>query len=232
MLIVASGGRGRGPRSAAAEDAASIRRRAAAPSSRCWSLARLAMAVSYAAVCEHEQPEVGFTGSPSADTPSTLSPGHEKCWRTRTRLLGSEQLAGQQTPERLQLDDGQRSSGRVYLARDLLSKKGMEKQTVESARGSLVNRAKTQLRQRWDNLQEARKNHAPDWKDLSADLKVNASRGEISRDIEAAALDRIRRSLERIERGTYGKCVVCGGEIETERLRAIPDVERCAGCTH
>jgi DnaK suppressor protein len=118
------------------------------------------------------------------------------------------------------------------LARDLLLKNDMEKQTVQSARGSLVNRAKTQLRQRWDNLQEARKNHAPDWKDLSADLKAYASRGEISRDIEAAALGRIRRSLERIERGTYGKCVVCGGEIETERLRAIPDVERCAGCTH
>jgi hypothetical protein len=61
MLIVASGGSGRGPRSAAAEDAASIRRRAAAPSSRCWSFARLAMAVSYAAVCEHDDAEVGFT---------------------------------------------------------------------------------------------------------------------------------------------------------------------------
>jgi DnaK suppressor protein len=108
----------------------------------------------------------------------------------------------------------------------------MEKQTVESARGNLVNRAKTLLHQRWNNLQEARKNQAPDWKDLSADLKASAARGQISRDIEAAVLGRIRRSLDRIERGTYGKCVVCGGEIETERLRAIPDVERCGGCTH
>lgn len=108
----------------------------------------------------------------------------------------------------------------------------MEKQTLKSARGSLVNRAETVLRQRWNNLQERGRNSAPDWKDLSADLKLYASRGEISVDVEAAALGRIRRSLERIERGTYGKCVVCGGEIETERLRAIPDVERCAGCTH
>jgi RNA polymerase-binding transcription factor DksA len=108
----------------------------------------------------------------------------------------------------------------------------MEKQTVDSARGSLLDRAKTILRQRWNNLQEARKNHVPDWKDLSADLKVNASRDASSLDVETAALGRIRRSLERIDSGTYGKCVVCGGEIETERLRAIPDVERCGGCTH
>lgn len=108
----------------------------------------------------------------------------------------------------------------------------MEKQTVDSARGSLVNRAETLLRQRWSNLQEALKNRAPDWKDLSADLKANASPDQISLDVEAAALGRIRRSLDRIEGGTYGKCIVCGGEIETERLRAIPDVERCGGCTH
>jgi RNA polymerase-binding transcription factor DksA len=107
----------------------------------------------------------------------------------------------------------------------------MEKQIVESARGDLVIRAETLLRQRWNNLQ-TRKNDAPDWRDLSADLKVNAARGDSSRDVKDVALARIRRSLDRIELGTYGKCVRCGAEIEMERLRAIPDVERCGGCTH
>ena len=49
---------------------------------------------------------------------------------------------------------------------------------------------------------------------------------------EAAELARIRASLDRIATGTYGACGICRGAIETERLRAIPEVERCAGCTH
>lgn len=50
--------------------------------------------------------------------------------------------------------------------------------------------------------------------------------------LETQALERIDASLDRMKNGTYGKCVVCRGAIETERLRAMPDVTRCAGCTH
>lgn len=50
--------------------------------------------------------------------------------------------------------------------------------------------------------------------------------------LETQALERIDASLDRMANGTYGKCVVCRGAIETERLRAMPDVTLCAGCTH
>ena len=42
--------------------------------------------------------------------------------------------------------------------------------------------------------------------------------------LEAAA------AMERIERGTYGKCEGCGNPIGAERLEAIPSVRLCIEC--
>jgi RNA polymerase-binding transcription factor DksA len=40
-------------------------------------------------------------------------------------------------------------------------------------------------------------------------------------------LSRIRDALERMDRGSYGRCVVCGAEIPVERLEAVPDTAYC-----
>ncbi len=40
----------------------------------------------------------------------------------------------------------------------------------------------------------------------------------------------IDRALERITRGTYGNCVMCGKEIPEERLEAIPYAALCINC--
>jgi RNA polymerase-binding protein DksA len=40
-------------------------------------------------------------------------------------------------------------------------------------------------------------------------------------------LDKINRSLEKIEEGTYGICEVCGLPIESARLKALPYVLLC-----
>jgi RNA polymerase-binding protein DksA len=42
-----------------------------------------------------------------------------------------------------------------------------------------------------------------------------------------AAID---AALERIERGTYGKCQNCGQQISPERLEAIPWATHCIDC--
>src|SRR5260370_13836332 len=39
---------------------------------------------------------------------------------------------------------------------------------------------------------------------------------------EQALLTQVERALERIENGTYGKCVNCGQPIPEKRLEAIP----------
>ncbi len=62
----------------------------------------------------------------------------------------------------------------------------------------------------------------------SADLLADLDNAEISRDL------RMQRELDdalaRLEAGTYGICVDCGGEIELERMRAYPAALRCHAC--
>lgn len=43
-------------------------------------------------------------------------------------------------------------------------------------------------------------------------------------------LQRAQRALARIDAGTFGKCVDCGGPIAPARLEAIPEAERCTNC--
>lgn len=42
-----------------------------------------------------------------------------------------------------------------------------------------------------------------------------------------ARLSRIHDALERMDRGSYGRCVVCGAAIPAERLEALPDTPYC-----
>ncbi|MFL6414583.1 MAG: TraR/DksA family transcriptional regulator [Bryobacteraceae bacterium] len=44
---------------------------------------------------------------------------------------------------------------------------------------------------------------------------------------QANALADIRAALARLEAGTYGRCVVCGKEIEPARLKAVPETPYC-----
>lgn len=44
---------------------------------------------------------------------------------------------------------------------------------------------------------------------------------------EQALLTEIEQALERLDNGTYGKCVVCGQPIPEKRLDAIPWAARC-----
>ena len=44
---------------------------------------------------------------------------------------------------------------------------------------------------------------------------------------EQALLTEVQDALKRIEKGTYGRCVVCGQPISEKRLEAIPWAARC-----
>ena len=44
---------------------------------------------------------------------------------------------------------------------------------------------------------------------------------------EQSLLTEIEQALERLNNGTYGKCVVCGQPIPEKRLEAIPWAARC-----
>jgi DnaK suppressor protein len=47
---------------------------------------------------------------------------------------------------------------------------------------------------------------------------------------EVARHGELLAALERIERGTYGRCERCGGTIPYGRLLVIPEARACAGC--
>ena len=40
-------------------------------------------------------------------------------------------------------------------------------------------------------------------------------------------LRNVKSALERIEQGTFGKCSVCGNDIEEDRLEASPKADTC-----
>ena len=45
-----------------------------------------------------------------------------------------------------------------------------------------------------------------------------------------AELQQVEAALRRLEQGYYGICVVCGEDIEPERLAAVPYTDRCRTC--
>ena len=47
---------------------------------------------------------------------------------------------------------------------------------------------------------------------------------------EEDTLGMIEEALVRVERGTYGECVACGGVIPKTRLNAIPHTPVCVKC--
>ena len=47
---------------------------------------------------------------------------------------------------------------------------------------------------------------------------------------EQGTLDQINEALDRMERGTYGRCVECGELVGKSRLQAIPYTRHCIGC--
>jgi DnaK suppressor protein len=47
---------------------------------------------------------------------------------------------------------------------------------------------------------------------------------------EQAKLGQINEALKRLDKGTFGRCVVCGDAIAFERLLVFPETPTCAGC--
>jgi RNA polymerase-binding transcription factor DksA len=44
-------------------------------------------------------------------------------------------------------------------------------------------------------------------------------------------LAEIDEALVRIQQGSYGRCLSCGGPMGHQRLRAVPEARYCLGCS-
>lgn len=70
---------------------------------------------------------------------------------------------------------------------------------------------------------------SPDWDEFAVEQEDDEALEH-----QAALVEReiasVRRALARIEDGTYGTCVRCGGDIARERLEARPEAALCIDC--
>jgi RNA polymerase-binding protein DksA len=77
--------------------------------------------------------------------------------------------------------------------------------------------------------QELRKAPSPDWEDNATETEGD----EVLEALENSALaeiQQIQRSLAKIDEGSYGICVTCGGKIKKKRLEALPNATQCIAC--
>jgi DnaK suppressor protein len=80
---------------------------------------------------------------------------------------------------------------------------------------------------RLDNeAREARSAEVEDPIDQVTSSELKASAFAVST-VEARTLEQSRAALQRIEDGTYGKCLDCGRPIEPARLEAVPWTPYC-----
>jgi RNA polymerase-binding protein DksA len=108
----------------------------------------------------------------------------------------------------------------------------MNPKTLETFRRDLIERGRSMVRRRKQALADEEQlltEREPDWEDQAADESAAAVLDRLG-ETERTELARIKASLERIDRGTYGACTACGGWIDLARLRAVPEADRCAGC--
>jgi hypothetical protein len=56
---------------------------------------------------------------------------------------------------------------------------------------------------------------------------VEASLGDISSVWLQERLTEVREALNRLQAGDYGKCILCSGPIESDRLKAMPWTPYC-----
>ncbi len=58
----------------------------------------------------------------------------------------------------------------------------------------------------------------------------NRSVNEATLDAAIVKLNRLEKALSRIENNSFGKCVSCSAAISDQRLKLMPEADRCMKC--
>jgi DnaK suppressor protein len=77
--------------------------------------------------------------------------------------------------------------------------------------------------------EEARASGEAEVRDLTDEATASQGKSESLQEeaLASQTLIEVQEALQRIEDGTYGKCVACGRPIETARLEAVPWARYC-----
>ncbi len=68
-----------------------------------------------------------------------------------------------------------------------------------------------------------------DWLDQSAARAYQDMGGRLA-ERELQELREIDAALRRMDQGSWGRCLRCGGPIGRQRLQALPEARECLGC--
>jgi len=108
----------------------------------------------------------------------------------------------------------------------------MGKRKPLEIREILLERRRELMRRSEETLAEERlllEQVEPDWRDRAASLNAATLLDRVS-DVEMRQLRRVLAAIKRLDGGTYGRCIHCRQPIERQRLQALPETDRCAGC--
>ncbi len=87
-----------------------------------------------------------------------------------------------------------------------------------------------------DNLNRSQRDSSGDLSGYSyhmADVGTDTFGREVELTIASAGSETMKlidEALERIEDGTYGKCQICGCQVDMKRLEAVPYAHLCISC--
>jgi RNA polymerase-binding protein DksA len=87
-----------------------------------------------------------------------------------------------------------------------------------------------------DNLSRSQRDSSGDLSGYSyhmADVGTDTFGREVELTIASAGSETMKlidEALERIEDGTYGKCQMCGCQVDMKRLEAVPYAHLCISC--
>jgi len=77
-----------------------------------------------------------------------------------------------------------------------------------------------------DHIQNPQDELNEHWEDQAISYRQNDMRKNLMSEARQS-LVYVENALNRIENGTYGKCEVCGEQIEEQRLEALPYATLC-----
>ncbi len=101
-----------------------------------------------------------------------------------------------------------------------------ERRRVEHALATLRHEHPGSLDEEVEEIAATSDNHLAETATATLGREIDYTLGENSEQV----LAEIDTALKRIEDGTYGTCVTCGGEIPLQRLEAYPQASFCIEC--
>lgn len=93
-----------------------------------------------------------------------------------------------------------------------------------------LEKRRAELEKRLNSVeQDFRKPYARDFEEQALEIEEEDVLGVLDKGIRIE-LEQIHNAVERINRGEYGICTVCGETISVGRLEALPYTDRCIAC--